>query len=425
LLQIMKSHNLQNDLHLAENYEFAKRCEKEGIVFIGPGSKAIKDLGDKITSRKLMVKGKVPVTPGLTSTEADADVMAKEADKVGYPVLIKATAGGGGKGIRIVKSPDEMADACASASREALNAFGNGEIYLEKFFTEARHIEFQILADTFGNTIHVLERECSIQRRHQKIIEETPASVLTPELREEMGAAAVAAAKAAGYVNAGTVEFLLDAENNFYFLEINTRLQVEHPVTEMITGIDLVRQQLEIAAGNKLSLQQEDIMGRGHSIECRIYAEDPANDFFPSPGKIELLKEPKGPGIRNDCGAYSGFDVPVDYDPIISKLVVHAQTRPQAIDKMIKALKDYIILGIRTPIDFLLDVLMSEPFLKGDVFTNFIETHFSDWEENLSQKDIAAIAYVADELCNRKIKTDHGAVQTAQTPFNTLGNWRL
>jgi len=410
---------------LAENFEFANRCEKEGIVFIGPGSKAIQDLGDKITSRKIMVKGKVPVTPGLTSTEANADVMAKEAKKVGYPVLIKATAGGGGKGIRIVKSPDEMEEACASASREALNAFGNGEIYLEKFFTEARHIEFQILADTFGNTIHVLERECSIQRRHQKIIEETPASVLTPELRKKMGAAAVAAAKAAGYVNAGTVEFLLDSENNFYFLEINTRLQVEHPVTEMITGIDLVRQQLEIAAGNKLSLKQEDIIGRGHAIECRIYAEDPANDFFPSPGKIEFLKEPKGPGIRNDCGAYTGFEVPVDYDPIISKLVVHAQTRAQAVDKMIKALKDYIILGVRTPIDFLVDVLMSEPFAKGDVFTNFIETHFSNWEENLSEQNIAAIAYVVDELCNKKIKTGNRVTHKVETPFNTLGNWRL
>lgn len=410
---------------LSENYDFAERCEKEGIVFIGPGSKAIKDLGDKITSRKIMIESQVPVTPGLSNTEADANVMAKEANKVGYPVLIKATAGGGGKGIRIVNSPDEMKEACASASREALNAFGNGEIYLEKFFTNARHIEFQILADTFGNTIHVLERECSIQRRHQKIIEETPASVLTPELRREMGAVAVAAAKASGYVNAGTVEFLLDAENNFYFLEINTRLQVEHPITEMITGIDLVRQQLEIAAGNKLSLKQEDITGRGHSIECRIYAEDPANNFFPSPGKIEFLKEPKGPGIRNDCGIYSGFDVPVDYDPILSKLVVHAQTRAQAIDKMVKALKEYIILGVRAPIDFLIDVLISEPFSKGDVFTNFIETHFSDWEENPGELDIARIAYVVDEMCNRKTKTDHGAVQTAQTPFNTLGNWRL
>ena len=410
---------------LAENADFAERCEQEGIVFIGPSAKAIRDLGDKITSRKIMVESQVPVTPGLTNTEADPDVMAKEAEKVGYPVLIKATAGGGGKGIRIVNAPDEMAEACASASREALSAFGNGEIYLEKFFTNARHIEFQILADSFGNTIHVLERECSIQRRHQKIIEETPSNVLTPQLREEMGAAAVAAAKAAGYVNAGTVEFLLDSENKFYFLEINTRLQVEHPVTEMITGIDLVRQQLEIAAGNKLSLTQKDIESRGHAIECRIYAEDPANGFFPSPGKIEFLKEPKGPGIRNDCGVYTGFEVPVEYDPIISKLVVHAENRPQAIDKMKKALKDYIILGVRTPIDFLIDIMGSTPFSKGDVYTNFIETHFSDWSENFDESDIAAIAYVLDEMCNSKKLITGISGYNEQTPFSTLGNWRL
>jgi acetyl-CoA carboxylase biotin carboxylase subunit len=411
---------------LAENADFAEKCEQEGIVFIGPSPRAIRDLGDKITSRKIMIESQVPVTPGLTSTEADPSVMAMEAQRVGYPVLIKATAGGGGKGIRIVNADDEMAEACASASREALSAFGNGEIYLEKFFTKARHIEFQILADSFGNTIHVLERECSIQRRHQKIIEETPSNVLTPQLREEMGAAAVAAAKAAGYVNAGTVEFLLDSENKFYFLEINTRLQVEHPVTEMITGIDLVRQQLEIAAGNKLSLTQEDIVGRGHAIECRIYAEDPANGFFPSPGKIEFLKEPKGPGIRNDCGVYTGFEVPVEYDPIISKLVVHGETRSQAIDKMKKALKDYIILGVRTPIDFLIDIMESTPFLKGDVYTNFIETHFSDWSENFEESDIAAIAYVLDEMCNQQ-KTNPG-ISTGNngvTPFSTLGNWRL
>ena len=410
---------------LAENADFAERCEQEGIVFIGPSAKAIRDLGDKITSRKIMVESQVPVTPGLTNTEADPDVMAKEAEKVGYPVLIKATAGGGGKGIRIVNAPDEMAEACASASREALSAFGNGEIYLEKFFTNARHIEFQILADSFGNTVHVLERECSIQRRHQKIIEETPSNVLTPQLREEMGAAAVAAAKAAGYVNAGTVEFLLDSENKFYFLEINTRLQVEHPVTEMITGIDLVRQQLEIAAGNKLSLTQKDIESRGHAIECRIYAEDPANGFFPSPGKIEFLKEPKGPGIRNDCGVYTGFEVPVEYDPIISKLVVHAENRPQAIDKMKKALKDYIILGVRTPIDFLIDIMGSTPFSKGDIYTNFIETHFSDWSENFDESDIAAIAYVLDEMCNSKKLITGISGYNEQTPFSTLGNWRL
>ncbi|MBC2716727.1 MAG: acetyl-CoA carboxylase biotin carboxylase subunit [Desulfobacteraceae bacterium] len=410
---------------LAENSEFVEKCEQQSVVFIGPPAKVIKDLGDKITSRKIMVNSGVPVTPGLTSTEADADVMIVEAEKVGYPVLIKATAGGGGKGIRIVNSSEEMADACSAASREAVNAFGNGEIYLEKFFTKARHIEFQVLADKFGNTIHLLERECSVQRRHQKIIEETPSSVLTPALREEMGKAAVTAARASGYVNAGTVEFLLDENNNFYFLEVNTRLQVEHPVTEMITGVDLVRLQLEIAYGQELTISQEDIAGRGHSIECRIYAEDPENDFFPSPGTITFLKEPTGPGIRNDCGVYSGFEVPVDYDPILSKLIVHAQTREHAINKMIKALKSYIVLGVKTPIDFLIDVLQSEPFVQGEVFTDFIETHFSDWKPDMSDADLARIAFVVDEMCsNRKAKRVASAEDAIPTPWQTLGNWR-
>ncbi|MCD6586151.1 MAG: acetyl-CoA carboxylase biotin carboxylase subunit [Desulfobacteraceae bacterium] len=410
---------------LAENSAFVEKCEQQGVVFIGPPAQVIKDLGDKITSRKIMVNSGIPVTPGLTSTEADADIMIVEAEKLGYPVLIKATAGGGGKGIRIVHSSEEMADACAAASREAVNAFGNGEIYLEKFFTKARHIEFQILADKFGNTIHLLERECSIQRRHQKIIEETPSSVLTPALREEMGKAAVTAAKASGYVNAGTVEFLVDENNKFYFLEVNTRLQVEHPVTEMITGVDLVRLQLEIAYGEELTLKQEDISGRGHSIECRIYAEDPEKDFFPSPGTITFLKEPTGPGIRNDCGVYSGFEVPVDYDPILSKLIVHAQTRELAIAKMIKALKSYIVIGVKTPIDFLMDVLQSASFNQGEVYTNFIETHFSDWQPDMSDADLARIAFVVDEMCgNRKAKKLVSAKDEMPTPWQTLGNWR-
>ncbi len=410
---------------LAENSEFVEKCDQQGVVFIGPPAKVIKDLGDKITSRKIMVNSGVPVTPGLTSTEADPGVMSVEAEKIGYPVLIKATAGGGGKGIRIVHSSEEMADACAAASREAVNAFGNGEIYLEKFFTKARHIEFQVLADKFGNTIHLLERECSIQRRHQKIIEETPSFVMTPALRQEMGKAAVTAAKASGYVNAGTVEFLLDENNKFYFLEVNTRLQVEHPVTEMITGVDLVRWQLEIAYGKELTLKQEDIAGRGHSIECRIYAEDPENDFFPSPGTISFLKEPTGPGIRNDCGVYSEFEVPVDYDPILSKLIVHAQTRDLAIAKMIKALKSYIVIGVKTPIDFLMDVLKSEPFICGEVFTDFIETHFENWQPDMSDADLARIAFVIDEMCgNRKAKKLVCAKDAMPTPWQTLGSWR-
>ncbi len=409
---------------LAENSLFAEKCEKEGIVFIGPPGSVIKNLGDKITSRKIMVDSGIPVTPGLTSTEADFSVMIIEAEKIGYPVLIKATAGGGGKGIRIVNSSEEMEDACSSASREAFNAFGNGEIYFEKFFTKARHIEFQILADSYGNTIHLMDRECSIQRRHQKIIEEAPSSVLTHLLRQEMGDVAVAAAKASGYVNAGTVEFLLDENNNFYFLEINTRLQVEHPVTEMITGIDLVKYQIEIASGSKLVLKQEDVIAKGHSIECRIYAEDPEQNFFPSPGKIEFLKEPAGPGIRNDCGIYTGFDVPVDYDPILSKLIVYAETRDYAINKMIKALKDYVILGVKTPIEFMIDVLDSKPFRNSQVFTDFIETHFSEWKKDMTFANFARFAFIIDGLSGNN-KQNVGMGQKEElSPWQTLGNWK-
>ena len=413
---------------LAENHLFAQRCEKEKIAFIGPSSKVIKSMGDKITSRQIMIDGGVPVTPGLTSTEDDIDEMCRQADQVGYPVLIKATAGGGGKGIRIVHAKEDMEEACQSASREAQNAFGNKEIYLEKFFVKAKHIEFQILADMHGNVIHLFERECSVQRRHQKIIEETPSLALTPKLRKEMGNAAVAAAKAAKYINAGTVEFLLDSDNNYYFLEMNTRLQVEHPITEMTTGVDLVRLQLEIAFGNKLSLTQEDIKARGHAIECRIYAEDPENDFFPSPGKINYIKEPKGPGIRNDCGVYSGFEVPVDYDPILSKLVVYGESRDKAIKKCVKALQGYIILGVRTSIDFLIDVLNSDPFIKGEVFTDFIQDHFSDWEPEIKDldPDIARIAFIVDELCNKeKFNSQSHENHKAITPFQTLGNWKI
>lgn len=411
---------------LAENATFAARCEKEGLVFIGPSADVIRDLGDKITARQIMVKGGVPVIPGMTQAEADPETIRKAADDIGYPVLIKASAGGGGKGIRIVRSPDEIEEACQSASSEALTAFGDGTIYLERFFEKAKHIEFQILADTHGKVIHVLERECSIQRRHQKIIEETPSSALTPELRAEMGQAAVTAAQASGYVNAGTVEFLLDADSNFYFLEVNTRLQVEHPITEMITGIDLVRQQLEIAAGNPLSISQNDIEGRGHSIECRIYAEDPLQDFFPSPGRIVYMKEPAGPGVRNDCGVYSGFEVPVNYDPILSKLVVHAENREAAISRMVKSLQDTVLLGVKTPISFLISVLQSEPFQSGTVFTDFIETHFTDWKPELPDAEVARLAFIADALSGgrKKVLSGQSAPETV-TPFMTLGSWRL
>ncbi|MCG8633322.1 MAG: acetyl-CoA carboxylase biotin carboxylase subunit [Desulfobacterales bacterium] len=412
---------------LSENHEFAARCDRAGIKFIGPSPKVIREMGDKLTARQIMIDADVPVIPGLSGREYTLTDMLEKAEDMGYPVLIKASAGGGGKGIRVVNGASEMKEALEAASREAVNAFGDGRVYLEKFFTQARHIEFQILADNSGNTIHLLERECSIQRRHQKIIEETPSTAVSPELRERMGKTACDAARAAGYVNAGTVEFLLDTEGNYYFLEMNTRLQVEHPVTELVTGVDLVRQQILVAAGHELTLSQSDISARGHAIECRIYAEDPENDFFPSPGKITWYEPPSGPGIRNDAGVYSGAAVPVEYDPILSKLTVHAETRDQAISKMIKALKSYIVLGVRTPVDFLADVLASEPFGKGEVFTDFIDTHFSGWTPDCGDAELACLAFIADELIpgGNTGNAAGGDETKIHTPFKTLGNWKL
>jgi len=410
---------------LAENPIFAQRCEQEGLVFIGPSAKTIQDLGDKTLARRTMIENGLSVIPGMMRPEADPDRLAREVEQIGYPVLIKAAAGGGGKGMRVVRSPGDLREAAVSASSEAKSAFGNGAIYLEKYIDKPRHVEFQILGDTYGNVIHLLERECSIQRRHQKIIEETPSPALTPELREKMGLAAVAAAKAAGYVNAGTVEFLLDQDGNFFFLEVNTRLQVEHPITEMITGIDLVRQQIEIAAGNPLRFSQGDIVGRGHAIECRIYAEDPLSAFLPSPGRIHFVKEPRGPGIRNDSGVYSGYTVPVEYDPILSKLIVQAEKREECISRMIRALKDYVILGVLTPIPFLIDILSSEPFIKGETFTDFIESHFIDWRPAMTNLDLVGLSYVIDKITNRRAQivltnTDG----EAYSPWQTLGHFR-
>jgi len=411
---------------LAENPDFAAACQQAGLTFIGPPESAIRDLGDKTVARQLMIQGGVPIIPGMSEAEADPDRLAEEADKIGYPVLIKAAAGGGGKGMRIVNSANELQDACAAAAREAQSAFGNGAIYLEKYLTKPRHVEFQILADTHGHIIHLLERECSIQRRHQKIIEETPSSALTPELREQMGAAAGAAAQAAGYVNAGRGEFLVDQDGQFYFLEVNTRLQVEHPITEMITGLDLVRLQIEIAAGQRLALAQTNISARGHAVECRIYAEDPQNDFFPSPGVILFMQEPGGPGIRNDCGVYTGFQVPVEYDPILSKLVVWAENRELATRRMIRALETYTIIGIKTPIPFLIDVLNSEAFQTGATYTDFIPAYFTGWQPPTSDSDLARIAYVADSIWSKRRATQPSSGQGPRfaSPWETLGNWR-
>ncbi|HOS98214.1 MAG TPA: acetyl-CoA carboxylase biotin carboxylase subunit [Deltaproteobacteria bacterium] len=410
---------------LAENALFAERCAQEGLVFIGPSPHAIRDLGDKTVARRTMQGSGVPVIPGMMETEGDASKLAREADRIGFPVLIKASSGGGGKGMRVVRSPADLHDACAAASREAQAAFGNGAIYLEKYIEKPRHVEFQVLADAHGNVVHLLERECSIQRRHQKIIEETPSPALSPGTREAMGNAAIAAARASRYTNAGTVEFLLDEQGAFYFLEVNTRLQVEHPVTEMVTGIDLVRQQIEIASGMPLSITQADVAARGHAIECRIYAEDPLSGFLPSPGRISFAREPRGPGIRVDSGIYSGFTVPVEYDPILAKLIAHAGSRTACIERMVRALHDYVILGVLTPIPFLIDVVMSEAFGSGDTFTDFIDTRFAGWQPRTTDAELVGLAYVIDALAGRR--PAGGAMHSdmeAGSPWKTLGNFR-
>ncbi len=411
---------------LAENADFAQACQDNGIVFIGPPVKAIRDFGNKTVARKLMVEGGVPVVPGMTEPDLDPERVAVHAEKIGYPVMVKAAAGGGGKGMRIVTDPAALAEALTAAASEAKAAFGDGTVYLEKYITNPRHVEIQVLADTHGNIIHLFERECSIQRRHQKIIEETPSTAVNDDLRREMGEAAVRAAATAGYVNAGTVEFILAEDGRFYFLEANTRLQVEHPITEMITGIDIVRRQIEIAAGLPLDLRQEDVTARGHAIECRIYAEDPANGFFPSPGKILCLQEPAGPGIRNDCGVYEGVTVPVEYDPILSKLVVHAATRDHAIDRMKKALTDYVVVGIKTPTAFLYDIIDSAPFREGHTLTSFIDTYFPSWQPEAPDTALAALAFIADGMAAKRVTESVAADENRiPLPWETLGHWRL
>ena len=411
---------------LAENPVFADRCRQDGVVFIGPPAQAIRDLGNKTKARTIMTRAGVPVIPGLHQTSEDLQVFSREAERLGYPIIIKAAAGGGGKGMRTVPDPKDLPEAFQSCKGEAEKAFGDGSLYLEKHLESPRHVEFQILADSFGNVVHLFERECSIQRRHQKIIEETPSPGLTSDLRRQMGQAAVAAARASGYVNAGTVEFLLDRDGNFYFLEVNTRLQVEHPITEVTTGLDLVRCQLEIAAGQALTFRQEEIQPRGQAIECRIYAEDPEVQFFPSPGKILYLREPSGPGIRMDSGIRAGFEVPMEYDPILSKLIVYAENREATRQRMIRALENYVILGINTTIPFLLEVFKTAEFREGRTRTDFIDRHFEGWKQDRGKADLARIAFAAHDRC--RVRTSTGEKASAPdrlSPWQTLGEWRV
>jgi pyruvate carboxylase subunit A len=359
---------------LSENPVFAKRCEEEGIIFIGPPSYVIAEMGSKIKARNLMAKAGVPILPGTKDAIEDVEEAFEVAEKIGYPVLIKASAGGGGIGMKVVHCREELATALSSTRKMAGSAFGDSSVFIEKYAEEPRHIEIQILADSHGNTIYLSDRECSIQRRHQKLIEEAPSPIMTPELRAQMGEAAVRVAKTIGYVNAGTVEFLY-SKGNFYFLEVNARLQVEHGVTEMVTGIDIVREQLRIAWGERLEIKQEDVVIDGHAIECRINAEDPLNDFAPSPGKIKRYRSAGGPGVRVDSGVHTGYTISPYYDSMISKLCVWAKTRDVAIARMDRALYEYVVVGVKTNIPFHKAVMRNPAFRKGDLTTSFIEDH--------------------------------------------------
>ena len=358
---------------LAENPELPRACAANRIAFIGPSAEAMELLGSKTAARQLAARAGVPMVPGVQEPIENLEAAERIASELGYPVLLKAVAGGGGKGMRLVTAAGEMPAAWRDASSEALNAFGDGRVYLERYLERPRHIEIQILADAHGRAVYLGERECSVQRRHQKVIEESPSPFMTPELRRAMGEAAVRLAQEARYANAGTVEFLVDAARNFYFLEVNTRLQVEHPVTEMVTGLDLVKLQIRIADGEALPFTQEDIVLTGHAVECRLYAEDPANNFFPSPGTILSLRNPSGPGIRLDDGVYQGFTVPTDYDPMLGKLIAWGKDRAEAVARLRRALEEFSVTGIKTNVALFLCILRDPGFLQGEIYTRWLD----------------------------------------------------
>jgi acetyl-CoA carboxylase biotin carboxylase subunit len=407
---------------LAENTMFARACEEAGIVFIGPTSRAIELLGDKIASKKTMTKAQIPVIPGSDGPVHDEAEAVKIALGIGFPVLIKAAGGGGGKGMRVVRSREELPGAMKQAASEARSAFSDPTVFIEKFLEAPRHIEFQILADTHGNVVHLFERECSVQRRHQKLIEESPSVIMTHELRKEMGEAAVKAVKASGYTNAGTVVFMVDKNKKFYFLEMNTRLQVEHPVTELITGIDIVKEQIQIAAEEKLSLDQKDIRINGSAIECRISAEDPENSFAPSTGAIVRYSPPGGIGVRVDDGVYEGFTVPIHYDPLIAKLLVWAATRQDAIARMKRALREYTIHGIKTSIPFHSLVMNNERFVTGEYNTTFVDAVLGTIAYQKKNHTAAAVAGVLASIMKeqRASITSEGA-ETGANPWKMAG----
>ena len=391
---------------LSENADFAQKVEAAGITFIGPGAEAMRIMGSKLAAKECVKHYNIPMVPGIDKAIEDVELAKKIAAEVGYPVLIKASAGGGGKGMRIVHKEADLGEQMERAISEARSSFGDGSVFIEKYVSSPRHIEIQVLADKFGNVVHLFERECSIQRRHQKVVEEAPSSILTPEIRKKMGEAAVMVARSCNYTSTGTVEFLMDDQLNFYFLEMNTRLQVEHPVTEMITGIDLVEEQIKIARGEKLSFTQEDLSINGHALELRVYAEDPLNNFLPSIGTLSKYVKPTGDGIRVDDGYEEGMSIPIYYDPMIAKLVTHGKNRAEAIQMMIEAIKDYQIEGLSTTLPFGTFVFEHDAFVSGHFDTHFINKYYTPEKITDKQKinaETAAIAAVKYWLEQQKI----------------------
>jgi acetyl-CoA carboxylase biotin carboxylase subunit len=392
---------------LSENSNFARQCMEAGIKFIGPSAESIEAMGDKISARKRMIAAGVPVVPGTTEKIVDDEEATEVIRGIGLPVMIKASAGGGGKGMRLVRKEEDIREAIRGAKSEARTAFGDDSLYIEKYIESPHHIEFQVLADQYGDAVHLFERECSVQRRHQKVIEETPSPIMTPEVREKMGACAVAATKAANYEGAGTIEFIVDDQLNFYFLEMNTRLQVEHPITERVVGVDLVREQIRIAEGHPLPFKQRDLKMNGHSMECRIYAEDTENNFMPNPGKITHITEPMGLGVRCDGYIHEGYTIPIYYDPMISKLIIWGRTREEVIERMRRALFEYKISGVKTSIKYLVKIMETPDFRNGTYNTHFIEKN--------------------EEFLNSKVKCDRhcediGLIATFMEHSNRLKN---
>ena len=404
---------------LSENAAFAQEVTKNGIKFIGPSPEAIETMGDKLAAKAAVANYDVPLVPGVDHAITDIEESKKIAQEIGYPILIKASAGGGGKGMRIVENPEEFEEQMQRAMSEAQSAFGDSSVFVEKYITSPRHIEFQILGDEHGNIVHLFERECSIQRRHQKVVEEAPSAILTPELRKAMGEAAVGVAKACNYYGAGTVEFIVDENLDFFFLEMNTRLQVEHPVTEEITGIDLVKEQIKIAEGNPLPFTQEDLKFKGHAFELRVYAEDPANNFLPDIGKLKRYLPPKGPGVRVDDGFEEGMDIPIYYDPMIAKLVTYADTREKAMDRMIRAIEEYQISGVENTLNFGTYVFKHEAFRTGNFDTKFVQQYFTpeDLKPDEDQQETEMVSVLAAKIFN-ELKNYHSNHQESVTTNN-------